>query len=854
MYDRELYDQRITIRLAAMDKIRLEQQARKDGGNSTDLLKAATTRSRLLRLIEQNAFDIRLTSLSTSSRQRLANILASCKRHTASIGTKRTTPFNPSCTLPFSPDTSLRSFTQWKRAPWGLRRLDKDSTVLGLPKGTVIPQLVINENIRTRACRSCEDFLVPADLEAPHVSSTRSRNRQAPITAEDHHEILGKLTECCRDEWGDFPQPVSVGMERGQWIVHFRNHPNDKNPSTVVMGDFSKLLLQGAHSFSRDFNLPNELSADELCESFIAGPETRPENKLPHRSIAAPFRGKMYFLDGHFEGLESFFAQPIASRDRTEIVSTLRQRLNHVIVQGYFPDDHILIRSAEGIGKTSNLMSYMAGHMFDAACNNYVKERFACFAFCSIEQASAKADEFCDKYRRAVILRSFWEHYRAACDAAGSKPIPRNHFPVPSLNGILDHIRTRQPSTFTELEKRRKGLWKATDGKDLYDSATTALFTSHALAKRWHTTQITRRWHHAEFEPFADDETVQTDIFFSHIVFDEPEIDRIIYRIPEPIFDWLKRVKRLNPNWKKKKRKERVAIYESEKAAKLIPGDHTFEECDEWLRVPLSRLERWEVDYEAIPFGYDAPGRGMYAAWNGKRFYLGVQRWLKDCKAQIIFLTTESVISLVLISAYQKLAMNLQVLDLHAECDLFPIAAPVIIDKRVAKTKITALAETILAENPNSTVIGNGIKVSDPRVKTFARAKGLNGIEQKDIFILPTFLAADQYAELNVIGQWLKLPGVITCFYEDQISQAVGRNQGFRKTGEGSVTVICSSRLYKNALAKCFQHHSSRVRLTKTKKIRLDKCQSGMLISQPPFTGPVTPTSQPKAVTGGLQG
>lgn len=102
-----------------------------------------------------------------------------------------------------------------------------------------------------------------------------------------------------------------------------------------------------------------------------------------------------------------------------------------------------------------------------------------------------------------------------------------------------------------------------------------------------------------------------------------------------------------------------------------------------------------------------------------------------------------------LIAAYEKLDMKLQVLDLHAECDLFPINVPLITDKRAAadrtgKPKITSLAETIVAQNPNSIVVGNGIDFSDPRVKSFQRAKGLNGLEHNDIFVHPDLLSCQR--------------------------------------------------------------------------------------------------------------
>jgi hypothetical protein len=111
-------------------------------------------------------------------------------------------------------------------------------------------------------------------------------------------------------------------------------------------------------------------------------------------------------------------------------------------------------------------------------------------------------------------------------------------------------------------------------------------------------------------------------------------------------------------------------------------------------------------------------------------------------------------------------------------------------------------------------IIANGSDVTDPRVLNFQRAKGLNSLDDRDIFVIATCLCPNHYAELNVIGQWLELPRIIGQHYEDQISQAAGRNSGFRKSDKPTRTVlICSNRLAKSVLKSCFQDASARVRL-----------------------------------------
>lgn len=167
---------------------------------------------------------------------------------------------------------------------------------------------------------------------------------------------------------------------------------------------------------------------------------------------------------------------------------------------------------------------------------------------------------------------------------------------------------------------------------------------------------------------------------------------------------------------------------------------------------------------------------------------------------------------------------DLIVLDLNVNCDLFPIEVPLVVDKKATrdqpgKLKVTALADEILAMNPEAIVIANGVKRSDTRIKNFLGAKGLNDLNDKDVFVIVTCISPEQYAELNVIGEWLAIPDVIKRFYEDQISQAVGRNTGFRKSEMATKTMLVSAaRLANGVLKECFQSSSARIRLVRTKR------------------------------------
>ena len=82
---------------------------------------------------------------------------------------------------------------------------------------------------------------------------------------------------------------------------------------------------------------------------------------------------------------------------------------------------------------------------------------------------------------------------------------------------------------------------------------------------------------------------------------------------------------------------------------------------------------------------------------------------------------------------------------------------------------------------------------------------------RQDVFIVLTS-RPEVYARLNALGLWLGLEDTIAKYYAAQLSQAVGRNTGFRKK-QGTKTVVVATdgllRLIQTKLAQ----FATRVRL-----------------------------------------
>jgi hypothetical protein len=144
------------------------------------------------------------------------------------------------------PDTKLRSIVQWRRLPWGIRKLEKDSKILDLPAGTIIPQLVLLEDVRTRMSTSASNYCVPESFSTAHPITRKEQSSGAQHSASS--EMLAALRAECASEWGDYPYPTSIEQQQGQWLFKFKNHANDQNPSSLVLGGYRKLEIRGISS------------------------------------------------------------------------------------------------------------------------------------------------------------------------------------------------------------------------------------------------------------------------------------------------------------------------------------------------------------------------------------------------------------------------------------------------------------------------------------------------------------------------------------------------------------------------------------------------------------------------------
>jgi hypothetical protein len=541
------------------------------------------------------------------------------------------------------------------------------------------------------------------------------------------------------------------------------------------------------------FYLPDGLTADEPPLTTTSADSSSSATDFAHPASHA--QGPAY--DVVARRLVRSLAQiELTDEPLDQTIDRVRRTFTHWLPYIRMSARNYLLCMPEGLGKTTSHFSELVIEGEEPA-NGY-----ACFAFRKREQAEEKAREFREgKGWPAVVIRPFREHYERACKEEGETPIGEFEFVEGSLRDMLWRIETEQPSVFHRLVHIQRSIWKEAP------SAWTFLFTTHATASTWHYSQVTRLFNHPKFDLLGDGENdvrLLSSFALNQIVWDEIETDEVLTLIPRDLHDFISSQQKKAQDWRYRPRFERLLLFNQVKSQhRDVLRGVDYHKYDELMRSDLSRLTPVTVKFEALPFGWDNTEHGEYKGWDGRMFYIGPRDWLSRSNSRFGFLTTESVMSAIVSGALKNKRPQLLSVDIESIPAIFPVRVPVVFDPRARKKDIAKLAREIVDADPNALVIADMVK-SVERVVTYQGAKGVNGLEDRNIYVIPTYLSGEVYARLNVIGQWLGIPNIIEMHYRDQINQAVGRNRGFRQSPsrDTKTTVVCSHRLWKDTVSK----------------------------------------------------
>ncbi|SDK00488.1 hypothetical protein SAMN05216338_107921 [Bradyrhizobium sp. Rc2d] len=734
--------------------------------------------------------------------------------------------------VPLPADRSSSSYTQLKRTPWGIRRLDEDSEIFGLSAGTTVPQLVLEEKIRTsRPPKGSAKYIVPPDFTVSHYVNARNQHRCAAVAGPgvDHisagSEMVDELAMMCQAAWKTpYPKPTSMEMKRGEWVIHFRNHPTDTNPSTVARGDYTTLLVQGQNAPVGSFTLPGEMTANEIGDHLARRFGIIPN--LPSPSVQAPSASDLpYFERLKAQAGQSFKQMYENSAARSfphissctipELQGIYRQKLWRYLNNAMFFHGDMICTSGEGIGKTTALFDLMQHAALDTAMiHDDRKVRFFVFAFRSRAQAEEKALEYASDTRRAFVVKRFWDYYEEACAKCGVHSMQDDFEERGNILSVLRQMADSQSMVYDELERVRKALWLAGDGTSLF-TGTTVLFTTHATATLWYRTHLNRVWHHPRFDPQMDPgklDELRAELLFEKVVFDEPEWDEFAHILSEGMYKHLSVHSRWN--WQTQTLRERKESFYRMKKDDLALSNIEFDDYSELRFLDLAHFERVQVDFASQPFGRENGVKAIYISQDGKPYYFCAKRRPTADSTSWIFLTTESFTTDAIAALY-KLKLNRPLLRLSLDNlpGVYPVDVPVVKNKNASAQRIQKLATDILAGGNRNVVIADKLgDLKGERARTFQGMKGYNGWSDENVFVVLTYIHPEVYGRLNALSRWLELEETIGKYYAAQLSQAVGRNTGFRKKPGTKTVVVMSPGLLRLMQAK-LARFAPRVRL-----------------------------------------
>lgn len=146
------------------------------------------------------------------------------------------------------PDRALRRPEQYRRLPNGLREIDKPGHILGIPVGTIVPQLTLWEMWRGCTSRNAKTLFHSPTLFAkqpvrPTKVARKHPENVGPLSPTQIAHCESRLRDAYpNDSW---PRVSHLGFDSGYWKAWFFNCAKDSNPNSVMREDYCTILMQG---------------------------------------------------------------------------------------------------------------------------------------------------------------------------------------------------------------------------------------------------------------------------------------------------------------------------------------------------------------------------------------------------------------------------------------------------------------------------------------------------------------------------------------------------------------------------------------------------------------------------------
>lgn len=780
--------------------------------------------------------------------------------------------FNEITGLNLDFDTALSQFSQKRRLPWGTRVIGQDGperSLHGFSAGTPVPQVVLEERIFETTPKGSTGYFFRAAEGNQVVEPMERRVKKRefrPRTEEAANALLEALRDYLAEGWhSEYPRPASITQDGG---VYFSNHPDDRHPSTYVGPGHWRLAHRGRHPISVT-EFPERLDITSILEILVETLRDKDANAFEASGfdpVVKPQEQRFGMADRIFQRLLSGERPGLEWRAMSDATGRVLRT---------FP--HVCITSVEGIGKSRGVLDEANRYRTEDGLENFFAEfdltppgsGLQVFASPSYLQAAEQMVSYLKgagvgehregiirpEPRRAVLLKSFSQWYKEVTSELSQENLDSQQITYADALGrgytsLVHAVHDLQPEIYREVTRRKNAAWEIEPIIIEWPYATkvdcgfrarfsTMVFTVHDVAQGLHRPSISNAWLHPDFDfdehggsPDAYRDLVK-DVRAYRIIHDEVAIGDLAWvATPEEVeFAEIVRVAAAK-HWSELSYPERYEVYQRVSN----PAEVSFFRLLNLIEANFSDSDAEAVNYEEIPFGNDNREGGPYRGLHGKKKFVKQRSWFRDCRARVVFLTTEGVPSSIIRklkwTQKNKKSRNCdeQEDDEQAEPkevgfrvyrwdrdDFFkPDQIELILDNRASARKIEELvAEVVDPDTGIEMVITNGSR--HPQAISHVSSQGRNDLTATNIVTVITYLAPDHFALLNVLQQKFDIPDVIRQHYRDMINQAMGRNRGFRRRGV-DVTLqglIVSPRLYRELGSAFFRTGRYRFHLSK---------------------------------------
>jgi hypothetical protein len=661
------------------------------------------------------------------------------------------------------PDPQLKYPEQYRRLPNGLRQIDKDNHLLGVPRGMMVPQLTLWQEWRDRTSKNAATLFHDPVLFAPRPSQKRATT-SSRITGIGHLTEVqvahceARLREIYPD--GAWPRLARLGFDSGHWKAWFYNCEEDENPASFLRDDYRTISLQGRGSEGLSPACLDASLGEQMSEWLAElGPvtETEEEVERPSHLNRSPLAHAF-----------------MAASSLGEAAEAIEEHLPRSILYKRW----LLLQANEGASKTSTIMrkhSWIVEYLRLLDDTDPTSPRQSLYTFASYTEAEAKCVDFNQLHSESefvgMVLPSFSRAYEDACRELRITSITQEKAAQQNFSSLWAAVTAQQPRVIDWLRDQHTKRWSKIAGRN------PVWFTVHQVAHGWHRSSPTRLMAAKSFWSVDERDRAahcRAETHLSLLIHDEVKTSTFVTMARDEQKQWIDSLRSsASRHWSELDLSARVAAFRNLSGVMPPPTGLDFNTA-----ASLASVGDWSsvVTADTGEYASDFGDRDIYQPCHGNQWWCSPQRWWRDADAQrVVFLTTEEVPTAVAERADRSISiwrldaplLPQDLLDVHPERGITGKN----LSKKIDKWRSMHGEDWFAVSNK----LGGA-----PNSLTHARARGSNALIGRKIVQTMTFITPDEYEQLQALNAWCGRDDLVLLRHIDECNQTAGRNLGFR--------------------------------------------------------------------------